>query len=285
MDFEVAIQTRNRSQSLVISLLGLLGQQEKGYKIKIYDNGEKEFCNSSPYTYAVMELLQEAYDVEIIIHRLKTHDFFELRQIALERCEMPVMLYLDDDIYMMPRNISRCIETLKTFSILPEFAYVCSSILDYKNVAEHDDYSMDYHKVSEDIPEPTRIYTRYPEDEEATLTTNMLSTACVYINVDRFRKVGGFEFHKDWKDIDTEDTVISRRLELNGYSGLIQCNAVAFHFPIITNLITPGAFRDKLSQAVKSGAFDEILYKEIREANHAETAKRQVLPDQETKGS
>jgi GT2 family glycosyltransferase len=107
---DILIATRNRLDSLIMTLAGVAEQGVSDVHVVVADQSDERGCESG----VVKALLRviEARGGDVEWHMREVRGIAEQRDFLLGRASADAVLYLDDDVLMEPWVVARLLETL-----------------------------------------------------------------------------------------------------------------------------------------------------------------------------
>ncbi len=108
---DILIPTRNRLESLIMTLAGVAEQDVADVHVVVADQGD-ECAYESGVVRAVVRVI-EARGGEVEWHEREARGIAEQRDFLLGRAHADALLYLDDDVLMEPWVVGRLLETLR----------------------------------------------------------------------------------------------------------------------------------------------------------------------------
>jgi GT2 family glycosyltransferase len=113
-DVDVLIPTVGRTAELATTLAGLAAQTDASFRVVLSDQSETSDVASRPAVAAMVRVLEaQGRPVTLLTHP-KRRGLAEHRQFLLDRASAPAVLFLDDDVWLEPRSVSRMLDALRT---------------------------------------------------------------------------------------------------------------------------------------------------------------------------
>lgn len=113
---EVLIPTRGRPAELAVTLAGLAAQDDPPFDVIVSDQSDEDGPASfdPPAPHAMVRVLRaQGRRVELLRH-LPRRGLAEHRQFLLDRSSAEFVLFLDDDVWLEPKSISRMLDAIRT---------------------------------------------------------------------------------------------------------------------------------------------------------------------------
>ncbi len=113
-DVDVLIPTVGRTAELATTLAGLAAQTDASFRVVLSDQSETSDVASRPAVAAMVRVLEaQGRPVTLLTHP-ERRGLAEHRQFLLDRASAPAVLFLDDDVWLEPRSVSRMLDALRT---------------------------------------------------------------------------------------------------------------------------------------------------------------------------
>lgn len=111
-EVQVLIPSFNRPAELAVTLAGLAGQVSPDFAVIISDQSEQDTVWDTPAVRAMVGVLR-AQGREVTLERhLPRRGLAEQRHYLLAQSTAPLVLFLDDDVWLEPRMLARLLEAM-----------------------------------------------------------------------------------------------------------------------------------------------------------------------------
>lgn len=111
---DVLIPTYNRPAELAVTLAGLAAQDDPPFSVIVSDQSDDPAAVQAPAVQSMIRVLR-AQGRPVEVHRhLPRRGLAEQRQFLLEQSAAEFVLYLDDDVWLEPKSISRMTDAIRT---------------------------------------------------------------------------------------------------------------------------------------------------------------------------
>ncbi|MCW4385602.1 glycosyltransferase family 2 protein [Salinibacterium sp. SYSU T00001] len=109
---DVLVPSYERPAELAVTLAGLAGQDDPPFRVIVSDQSAHLDSIGQPAVQAMVRVLEaQGRPVELLRH-LPRRGIAEHRQFLLERATAPLVLFLDDDVWLEPGTLDRMTEAL-----------------------------------------------------------------------------------------------------------------------------------------------------------------------------
>jgi GT2 family glycosyltransferase len=113
-EIDVLVPTRNRPVELATTLAGLAAQTGPEFRLIVSDQSDEEpSYDTAPARAMVRQLRRDGHDVELGRH-LPRRGLAEHRQHLLDRSAARYVLFLDDDVWLVPGTLARLRSAMAT---------------------------------------------------------------------------------------------------------------------------------------------------------------------------
>jgi hypothetical protein len=258
LDVAVLVPTCDRAGALAVTLAGLLGQCHLPREVVLSDQGDGAAVRL-PEVRAVLRLLElQGVEVQYVRH-LPRRGVAENRAHLLALARTPMVLYLDDDVYLEPTVLSRLVGALDAqgcgfVGAFPEASGAVRSDAPVNTPGPHVRL-----ELWEGPVRPERIVPGSPAWERRHLhfaahprrvaardglladgVDRLYKVAwvggCVLYETAKLRAVGGFDF---WRDLPTEhvgEDVLAQLRVMAAFGGAGLLPSGAWHLEVSTTL-------------------------------------------------
>lgn len=108
---DILLPTYNRLPSLIFTLSGLAGQTFRPFKVILADQSAEPVVQS-PVVKTLIRILEASGREVEYHHRTNQQGIAEQRHFLLSRAQADLVLYLDDDVWMEPWVLEKCVEVI-----------------------------------------------------------------------------------------------------------------------------------------------------------------------------
>ncbi|MBD0317046.1 MAG: glycosyltransferase [Thermoleophilia bacterium] len=110
---DVLVPTYRRPAALAVTLAGLVGQSERDFRVVVSDQSEEDASTDGAEANALVRILF-ARGQEVVVHRRRwRRGMAEQRQFLLDRARSPFVLFLDDDVLLLPDALELLLEAIE----------------------------------------------------------------------------------------------------------------------------------------------------------------------------
>jgi GT2 family glycosyltransferase len=111
---DVLIPTFSRPAALAVTLAGLAAQDYRDFRVLVSDQGPDEVAVEQSLEVTAVARILEAHGHPVTVARhLPRRGLAEHRQHLLDQAEAPLVLFLDDDVYIEPDLVSRLVRAIR----------------------------------------------------------------------------------------------------------------------------------------------------------------------------
>lgn len=168
---DVLIPTAGRIAELAVTLAGLAGQDEPGFRVIVSDQSD-DGAGAHPAVQAMARVLRAEGREVVFLRHLPRRGLAEHRQFLLDQARTESVLFLDDDVWLEPGQLKRMWDALQTLGCGFVGAAVQGlSYLDDERPAEHSAFELWGERVGpESVRRGTDAFERWPLHNAANLT-------------------------------------------------------------------------------------------------------------------
>lgn len=112
---DVLIPTRNRHESLAMTLAGVAAQTLSNLRVVVADQSDRPAIEA-PVIQSLLRVVAARGGEREYHHRPQVHGVAEQRDFLLHRASADAVLYLDDDVFMEPWVVEHLLTTLRAES-------------------------------------------------------------------------------------------------------------------------------------------------------------------------
>ncbi|WP_052207268.1 glycosyltransferase family 2 protein [Sinomonas humi] len=252
---EILIPTRNRPAELATTLAGLAAQTDTDFGVIVSDQSDAEASWEHPAAQAMLRVL-EAQGRRVAFHRHEPRNgLAEHRQFLLEQSAAPLVLFLDDDVWLAPHGVRTLREALEgTGAGFVGMAVQGLSYLDDRRERELEPFEpwdgpVEPERLGRDEPGFER-WTLHNAANPAHLAARARADGrlrpggwlayrvawvggCALFRRDALVECGGFEFWRDLPPSHAGEDVVAqwRVMERYGGAGVLPSHAVHLESP------------------------------------------------------
>ena len=248
---DVLVPTSGRTAELAVTLAGLAAQDGPAFSVLVSDQSADGGSLSAPAVTAMLRVLAAQGRAVRAVRHVPRRGLAEHRQFLLDESSAPMVLMLDDDVWLEPGQLARMVDALTTLGC----GFVGSAVqglsyLDDVRPAEQEPYEpWDGPVVPEVLRRGSPATARLSLHNAANLAHVAAARAvprdgweayrvawvggCVLFDRAALVEAGGFEF---WRDLPPdhagEDVVAQWRvMERRGGAGILPSGAVHLEAP------------------------------------------------------
>ena len=230
MQTNILIPTYNSFDTIPSTITSLSQQTINNFKLIIHDNSDYTIFEH-PTIRRLITLLDKV-EIKTLVHRdtrPMNHSRARYEAFQLIDADCTQVIYIDDDVILTPKTLSRLLQTKTKHKSKP---FIQGVLYDSDNVRGLHDYeecvltSYNYKKYN------PRIYQYWRWDEDLILDLqdgSRLNTGLVLIDRKMMEAVGPFNWHKHVPLC--EDNTLGILLEQKYGNGLLRTGALGYHIP------------------------------------------------------
>jgi GT2 family glycosyltransferase len=247
-EVDVLVPTADRPAALAVTLAGLAGQDHRTFRVLVSDQGDHH-ARESPEVTAMARVLGAVGRRVDIERHLPRRGMAEQRHALLARASAPMVLFLDDDVWLEPSTLGRMAAALAEER--------CGFVGCFPTGLSFGD---DRRSDVERLLEPWEGSVRPESDEQITAGAERWRLhsaanpthlhdrfgacrykvawvgACVLYDRARLLRVGGFSFWPAMGERDVGEEIVPQLLLRRRYGGCALLRSGAYHLEAPTTL-------------------------------------------------
>ncbi len=248
---DVLIPTVGRTTELAVTLAGLAAQDDPPFDVTVSDQSPSFASDRNPSVQAMVRVLRAQGRRVSLVHRPERRGLAEQRQFLLDRATAPLVLFLDDDVWLEPGLLARLQSALRSLGC----GFVGSAVQGLSFLADRRPHEASAFEAWSGRVEPesvrpgTRAHDRWPLHNAANLA-HIAETlgiardhwlaykvawvgACVLYDREALVSVGGFDFWHALPESHSGEDVAAqwRVMERFGGAGIVPSGAVHLEAP------------------------------------------------------
>jgi Glycosyl transferase family 2 len=249
---DVLVPTFCRAASLAVTLSGLAAQDYPDFRVIVSDQGpEERAAERSLEVQAVARILRAHGHPVSIDRHLPRRGVAEHRQHLLDRSDAPLVLFLDDDVYLEPDLLGRLVRALR----LGGCGFVGSAVvgLSWLSQRRPDEESIEFwdgpvqpERVEPEAPawQRYRLHNganlEHVRREREPIVDRLYRVAwvggCVLYDAERLRASGGFDFWPELPEQHAGEDVLAQQRVMARFGGAGLFPSGAYHLEVPTTI-------------------------------------------------
>jgi GT2 family glycosyltransferase len=252
---DVLIPTFARPASLAVTLSGLAAQDHRDFRVVVSDQGPDEAAVDRSLEVAAIVRILESHGHPVVIGRhLPRRGLAEHRQHLLDRAEAPLVLFLDDDVYLERDLLGRLVRAIR----LAGCGFVGSAVVGLSHLADRrpQEEAIEFwdgpvlpERVTPDEPAWQRHRLHNAANLEHVRQQGPLDGhsgdrlyriawvgGCVLYDTERLRAAGGFDFWTRLPERHAGEDALAQQRVMARFGGAGLFPSGAYHLEIPTTI-------------------------------------------------
>ncbi len=249
---DVLIPTCSRPAALAVTLAGLTAQDYPRLRVLISDQGADAVAAERSLEVTAIARILAAHGREVRIDRhLPRRGMAEQRQHLLELSDAPLVLFLDDDVYLEADLVSRLVRAIR----LAGCGFVGSAVIGLSHLGDRrpDEQQVEFWDgpvLPEVVTPESAAWQRHRLHNAANLEHLRIDAAadgerlykvawtggCVLYDAARLRAAGGFEFWHELPEQHAGEDVLAQLRVMARFGGAGLFPSGAYHLEVPTTL-------------------------------------------------
>ena len=253
---DVLIPTAGRIAELAVTLAGLAGQDEPGFRVIVSDQSEDE-ASAHPAVQAMARVLRAQGREIVFLRHLPRRGMAEQRHFLLSRAMAESVLFLDDDVWLEPGQLERMWDALQTLGC----GFVGAGLIGPSFAEDRRPHEQPFEpwpggRVQPEnvVPESTgwdryrlhnaanlhhlreRLEAETGERPADTLYKVAWVGGCVLYDTAKLRETGGFSFWRELPERHAGEDVLAQLRLMRRYGGAGLFPSGAYHLELPTTI-------------------------------------------------
>jgi GT2 family glycosyltransferase len=291
---DILLPTYNRLESLIMCLSGIAGQTFSTFRLIVSDQSDEPVCDR-PVIQSLLRVI-EARGATVEWHyREPSQGIAEQRDFLLGRSAAQYVLYLDDDVWMVPTVLQTMVDTIQKEGVgfvgaFPNGLSYRDDIRPHQQHIEFWESDVKPEAIRPDTPEWDRnvlhraanlhhVSLLIPKGERRLYKVAWIA-ACILYDREKLLEIGGFSFWNRLPRYQSGEEVLVQNLMMRRWGGCSIAPSGTYFSEVPTTVLNEegtvdGSALELLDEMIEKYAPED---KYARSADAAHTADKAHIP-------